>query len=594
MPANLFSHIRRGLYDNVYHCVVRERTDVNGRDEDTGNTPLVVAVMENKLEIVQLLLIHGADVNLADWTGKNTPLDLAEQAGLLPIAHLLQSRGAKYGSGSGFHLAAKNGDLAAVDAMLMGGQGINEVDAARGWSPLHYAVHYGQKHLVEFLLIKGADVNVRDFLGKAHPIDVLGSRNRGDIVRVLRRHGAKPAAGLTIHFCAETGDFEGVQRFFDAEGRINGRDEKNGWMPIHYAVNADDIEMVEFLICLGANVNGADFKGEVSPLDLAVRSGNVQMQALLQSKGAIRKRKHEGVSGSRDGSIQISEDLKRQMQAYIERRGREEVRLREILEEETAKDPRKKEKKTVNWKEFLRSKNKPVADRKGVEKKKVVEAQKPVRKIVKRVEQVDVEVKSSRLELDVEQEGYIFFMDIVGYSKKSTEEQRKACKDLGAIVKGTVQFQTANALEKLIILPTGDGMVLGFFTYLEDALNCGVAVAKAVKNRPDLQMRMGVHCGPVIPMEDINGNLNISGDGINYAQRVMDAGESNHLLVCAAVMARYDRPSYILVNDLGDVVVKHGVVLRLYSLHGSDFGNREFPATRVKQAEPSTEAAPAA
>jgi ankyrin repeat protein/class 3 adenylate cyclase len=594
MPANIFSHIRRGLYDNVYHCVVREKVDVNGRDEDTGNTPLVVAVMENQREIAQLLLNNGADVNLPDWTGKNTPLDLAEQSGFLPIAHLLQSRGGKYGSGSGFHLAAKNGDLAAVDAMLGQGQRINEVDAAQGWTPLHYAVHYGQKHLVEFLLVKGADVNARDFLGKAHPIDVLGSRNRGDIVRILRRHEAKPAGGLTIHFCAETGDFEGVQRFFDTDGRINGRDDKNGWMPIHYAVNANDIEMVEFLICLGANVNGADFKGELCPLDLAVRHGNVEMQALLQSKGAVRKRKYEGPSGSRDGSIQISEDLKRQMQAYIERRGREEARLKEIVEEEAAKNPRKKEKKVVNWKEFLRSKNKSVVEKKPGEEKKAAEVQKPVRKIVKRVEQVDVEVRSSRLELDVEQEGYIFFMDIVGYSKKTTDEQRKACKDLGVIVKGTVQFQTANALEKLIILPTGDGMVLGFFTYLEDALNCGVAVAKAVKNRPDLQMRMGVHCGPVIPMEDINGNLNISGDGINYAQRVMDAGESNHLLVSAAVMTRYERPSYVLVNDLGDVVVKHGVVLRLYSLHGADFGNREFPSSRVKKAEAPPDASPAA
>jgi ankyrin repeat protein/class 3 adenylate cyclase len=594
MPANIFSHIRRGLYDNVYHCVVREKVDVNGRDEDTGNTPLVVAVMENQREIAQLLLNNGADVNLPDWTGKNTPLDLAEQSGFLPIAHLLQSRGGKYGSGSGFHLAAKNGDLAAVDAMLGQGQRINEVDAAQGWTPLHYAVHYGQKHLVEFLLVKGADVNARDFLGKAHPIDVLGSRNRGDIVRILRRHEAKPAGGLTIHFCAETGDFEGVQRFFDTDGRINGRDDKNGWMPIHYAVNANDIEMVEFLICLGANVNGADFKGELCPLDLAVRHGNVEMQALLQSKGAVRKRKYEGPSGSRDGSIQISEDLKRQMQAYIERRGREEARLKEIVEEEAAKNPRKKEKKVINWKEFLRSKNKSVVEKKPGEEKKAAEVQKPVRKIVKRVEQVDVEVRSSRLELDVEQEGYIFFMDIVGYSKKTTDEQRKACKDLGVIVKGTVQFQTANALEKLIILPTGDGMVLGFFTYLEDALNCGVAVAKAVKNRPDLQMRMGVHCGPVIPMEDINGNLNISGDGINYAQRVMDAGESNHLLVSAAVMTRYERPSYVLVNDLGDVVVKHGVVLRLYSLHGADFGNREFPSSRVKKAEAPPDASPAA
>jgi ankyrin repeat protein/class 3 adenylate cyclase len=594
MPANIFSHIRRGLYDNVYHCVVREKVDVNGRDEDTGNTPLVVAVMENQREIAQLLLNNGADVNLPDWTGKNTPLDLAEQSSFLPIVQLLQGRGGKYGSGSGFHLAAKNGDLGAVDTMLEQGQGINEVDAARGWTPLHYAVHHGQKHLVEFLLVKGADVNARDFLGKAHPIDVLGSRNRGDIVRILRRHGAKPAGGLTMHFCAETGDFEGVQRFFDADGRINGRDDRNGWMPIHYAVNAGDLEMVEFLICLGANVNGADFKGELCPLDLAVKSGSLEIQALLQSKGAIRKRKHEGPSGSRDGSIQISDDLKRQMQTYIERRGREEARLKEIIEEETAKDPQKKEKKVVGWKEFLRSKNKPVEERKAVEEKKVAEVQKPVRKIVKRVEQVDVEVKSSRLELDVEQDGYIFFMDIVGYSKKTTDEQRKACKDLGVIVKGTVQFQTANALEKLIILPTGDGMVLGFFTYLEDALNCGVAVAKAVKNRPDLQMRMGVHCGPVIPMEDINGNLNISGDGINYAQRVMDAGESNHLLVSAAVMARYERPSYVLVTDLGDVVVKHGVVLRLYSLHGSDFGNREFPASRVKKAESLPDSSPAA
>jgi len=312
------------------------------------------------------------------------------------------------------------------------------------------------------------------------------------------------------------------------------------------------------------------------------------MQAYLQAKGAQRKKKHDLGGGGKDVNIYITEDIKKQIALFVEKRNKEEAAIKKHEEEQSAKDPKKKEVKKINWKDFLKLKNIPVEEKKPEEKKVEQVVPKPVKQIVKKVENVDVEVKSSRLQLDVEQEGYIFFMDIVAYSKKTTEEQKKACKDLGTIIKSTMQFKTANALEKFIILPTGDGMVLGFFTYLEDALNCAVTVAKAVKNRPDLQMRMGVHCGNVIPMEDINGNLNISGDGINYAQRVMDAGESNHLLVSSNVMLKYDRPSYVLVNDLGDVVVKHGVVMHLYSLHGSDFGNKEFPSTRVKKAEPKT------
>jgi ankyrin repeat protein/class 3 adenylate cyclase len=587
MAINIFTHIRRGLYDNVYNCIEKEKVDVNQRDDDTGNPPLVVAVEENQIEIVRLLLNHGADANCKDWTSKNTALDVAEQKGFKNIAEVLQQRGAKYSSGSSFHLAAKNGDIVSIEEMLNKGCDINEVDAGKGWTALHYAVNYGQKHLVEYLIIRDADVNKKDFLGKNNPIDVLSNTNRGEIVKLLNKHGAKSAGGVSIHFCAETGDFEGVQGFFDKDGKVNGRDEKNGWMPLHYAVNANDVDMVEFLVHLGANVNGADFKGEIAPLDIAFKTGNVEMQTYLQSKGAQRKKKHDTGGGGKDVTIYITEEVKKQIAMFIEKREKEEAAIKKHEEEQTAKEPKKKDApaKKINWKDFLKLKDIPVVEKK---EEKKVEVVKPVKQIVKKVEQVDIEVKSSRLQLDVEQEGYIFFMDIVAYSKKTTDEQKKACKDLGALVKSTMQYKTANALEKLIILPTGDGMVLGFFTYLEDAMNCAIAIAKAVKDRPDLQMRMGVHCGSVIPMEDINGNLNISGDGINYAQRVMDAGESNHLLVSSAVMLKYDRPPYVLVNDLGDVVVKHGVVMHLYSLHGSDFGNKAFPSSRVKKAEPTT------
>ena len=589
MAINIFTHIRRGLFDNVYNCIEKEKVDVNQRDDDTGNPPLVVAVEENQIEIVKLLLNRGADVNVKDWTSKNTALDISEQKGFKPISELLQQRGAKYSSGSSFHLAAKNGDIVSIEEMLSKKQDINEVDAGKGWTALHYAVNYGQKHLVEYLIIKGADVNKKDFLGKNNPIDVLSNVNRGEIVKLLNKNGAKSSGGVNIHFCAETGDFEGVQSFYDKDGKINGRDEKNGWMPLHYAVNANDVDMVEFLVHLGANVNGADFKGEIAPLDIAFKTGNVEMQSYLQAKGALRKKKHDIGGGGKDVNIYITDEVKKQIALFIEKRNREEAAIKKHEEEQTAKEPKKKDApvKKINWKDFLKLKNMPVVEKK-VEEVKKVEIVKPIKQIVNTVEKVDVEAKSSRLQLDIEQEGFIFFMDIVAYSKKTTDEQKKACKDLGVLVKATMQYKTANALEKLIVLPTGDGMVMGFFTYLEDAMNCAIAIAKAVKDRPDLQMRMGVHCGPVIPMEDINGNLNISGDGINYAQRVMDAGETNHLLVSSDVMLKYDRPAYVLVSDLGDVVVKHGVVMHLYSLHGSDFGNKAFPSSRVKKVEPTT------
>ena len=589
MAINIFTHIRRGLFDNVYNCIEKDKVDVNQRDDDTGNPPLVVAVEENQIEIVKLLLNRGADVNVKDWTSKNTALDISEQKGFKPISELLQQRGAKYSSGSSFHLAAKNGDIVSIEEMLSKKQDINEVDAGKGWTALHYAVNYGQKHLVEYLIIKGADVNKKDFLGKNNPIDVLSNVNRGEIVKLLNKNGAKSSGGVNIHFCAETGDFEGVQSFYDKDGKINGRDEKNGWMPLHYAVNANDVDMVEFLVHLGANVNGADFKGEIAPLDIAFKTGNVEMQSYLQAKGALRKKKHDTGGNGKDVNIYITDEVKKQIALFIEKRNREEAAIKKHEEEQTAKEPKKKDApvKKINWKDFLKLKNMPVVEKK-VEEVKKVEIVKPIKQIVNTVEKVDVEAKSSRLQLDIEQEGFIFFMDIVAYSKKTTDEQKKACKDLGVLVKATMQYKTANALEKLIVLPTGDGMVMGFFTYLEDAMNCAIAIAKAVKDRPDLQMRMGVHCGPVIPMEDINGNLNISGDGINYAQRVMDAGETNHLLVSSDVMLKYDRPAYVLVSDLGDVVVKHGVVMHLYSLHGSDFGNKAFPSSRVKKAEPTT------
>jgi ankyrin repeat protein len=137
-------------------------------------------------------------------------------------------------------------------------------------------------------------------------------------------------------------DFEGVQGFFDKDGKVNGRDEKNGWMPLHYAVNANDIDMVEFLVHLGANVNGADFKGEIAPLDIAFKTGNVEMQTYLQSKGAQRKKKHDTGGGGKDVTIYITEEVKKQIAMFIEKHEKEKLAIKKHEEEQTAKEPKRK------------------------------------------------------------------------------------------------------------------------------------------------------------------------------------------------------------------------------------------------------------
>ena len=126
-------------------------------------------------------------------------------------------------------------------------------------------------------------------------------------------------------------------------------------------------------------------------------------------------------------------------------------------------------------------------------------------------------------------------MDIVGYSNKSTAEQKRVTDELISYVKGTEGFQQANRQGKLIILPTGDGMALVFFNSVHAAFKCAVDVGKKTYKHPQIGLRNGVYSGPVVPVKDINDNPNVSGSGINMAQRCMDAGDNDHILISNGV-----------------------------------------------------------
>ena len=175
--------------------------------------------------------------------------------------------------------------------------------------------------------------------------------------------------------------------------------------------------------------------------------------------------------------------------------------------------------------------------------------------------------------------GHVLFMDAVGYSKLLVDEQREIQEQLNKIVRSTEQVRAAEAVGKLIRLPTGDGMALVFFNSPEAPLYCAIEVAKKLKEHSKLKLRMGIHSGPVNEVLDVNDRTNLAGVGINMAQRVMDCGDAGHILVSkhAAEDLAQSRQWRPYLHDLGVCTVKHGAPVHVANFYAADCGNPQWP-----------------
>src|ERR1043166_154964 len=109
---------------------------------------------------------------------------------------------------------------------------------------------------------------------------------------------------------------------------------------------------------------------------------------------------------------------------------------------------------------------------------------------------------------------HVLFIDIVGYSKLLINEQRAIRNTLNQIVRSTEEFKTADAAGRLIKIPTGDGMALVFYKSPEEPVECALDISRALKEHPNLQLRLGVHSGPVSAVIDVNEQTSVAGAGI--------------------------------------------------------------------------------
>src|ERR1043166_164173 len=191
--------------------------------------------------------------------------------------------------------------------------------------------------------------------------------------------------------------------------------------------------------------------------------------------------------------------------------------------------------------------------------------------------------------------GHVLFMDVVGYSKLLLDEQREVQQQLTEIVRNTEQVRSAEAVGKLIRVPAGDGMALVFFNSPEGPVQCAIEISKVLKTQTLIQLRMGIHSGPVNVVRDVNDRTNVAGAGINIAQRVMDCGDAGHILLSKRVAEdlAQSRQWHPCLHDLGECAVKHGVPLFLVNFYTDEVGNPQLPE-KIKKTQEERAAATAA
>jgi TolB-like protein/class 3 adenylate cyclase/Tfp pilus assembly protein PilF len=197
---------------------------------------------------------------------------------------------------------------------------------------------------------------------------------------------------------------------------------------------------------------------------------------------------------------------------------------------------------------------------------------------------MSAEVKKE-IELEI---AHVLFIDTVGYSKLLIDEQRDLIDTLNHLVRDTGEFRSAEAAGKLIKIATGDGMVLVFYNRPEAPVECALQISRALKEHPELQLRMGVHSGPVSGVIDVNERPNVAGAGINVARRVMDCGDAGHILLSQHVaddLEQYGRWRPHL-HDLGECETKHGARVHVFNFYTDELGNRKLPE-KFRQVAPS-------
>ncbi|KAJ1548822.1 hypothetical protein HK405_014554 [Cladochytrium tenue] len=279
-----------------------EEDEEDEEDEDNMEaktlTPLHIATQGGHIEMVRLLLEHGAEKD-ARTKKQTTPLHWAAQNGHDRVARLLLDRGADLNARTAeqstpLHFAGEDGHVEVARLLLERGADKDARDEAQ-LAPLHFAAFLGHVEVVRLLLDHSADRDARD-LDQQTPLHLAAQAGHIEVVKLLLERGADRDAravdqSTPLHAATQKGHIPVVQLLLE-----RGADTKactaDQWMPLHFAAQDGHVEVVRLLLDHNAEGDAREVN-QATPLQIAAQNGHVEAVRLLLDHGADKDARNE-------------------------------------------------------------------------------------------------------------------------------------------------------------------------------------------------------------------------------------------------------------------------------------------------------------
>lgn len=183
---------------------------------------------------------------------------------------------------------------------------------------------------------------------------------------------------------------------------------------------------------------------------------------------------------------------------------------------------------------------------------------------------------------------HVFFVDTISLSDRklgSTEVQSQKLEILFRLITNSPIFK--KVIDSAIISHTGDGVAICFKSNprlpLELAIDLHKKLYKYNKNKmkkEKIEVRIGINSGIILEMKGVGNRDNYWGRGLIHAQRIMSIGDANHILITATTAKELIEISDKYKENIlhvGNIEIKHGEVIPVYSAFGKEFGNKNTP-----------------